>query len=434
MCGHGTGAGVGKCACVGIVRMRGRYRLMLSGEVQLFFCCWTMASSAPSAAETTPLTVGNSLLPKIPLSHRWVINDVEILLGKAKTLKGPSFSTPVPLKTFKEAFWNVSLQKKVLSAQHYLYLCLSHDSAATNAASSSDSRPSSSSVSMAVGASSKQPTSQSSRVIISDCVFSVLNLQTDEILFTITAPSVECEIGGKKRMVGFQSNTSFLSLCVKFCNYADVAQYVFDDTLVIQVSATILCYTDPSEVLEEGMYTIPLDNIRNELFHLFQEEFLADATIKCGDKEFKVHKMLLAAQSPVFKTMFVTDMSEKRSNVIEISDIEPVVMKDLLAYIYTGSAPHLSRLAKELLNAATKYEIPRLVAMCEEKLKKRLNASNVVETLLWANFLSAKLKGACLRFIHLHSNEVKRTSGWKHLKKNSDEYSSILVEIMEFTV
>lgn len=322
----------------------------------------------------------------------------------------------MPLKSFKEAFWVLSLQKKTISSEKKLYFCLYHDSAATNDSLAAE-----------------QP-GQISSVIISDCSFSILNQETDEVLFTVTAPSAECGIGGKKRMVAYNTNNSFKSISMKFCNYSEVSKYVFDDTLVIQVNCTILCYTDPAEALEDGLCSVPLDDIRKELHSLYQEQFLADVTVKCGDEEFKVHKVILASQSPVFKRMFAADMRERSSNVVEISDIEPAVMSDLLAYIYTGNAPNLSRLAKELLNAANKYELPRLFAMCEEKLRKGLRPSNVVQTLLWASLLSAKLKAACLRFIHLHSSEVKSTSGWKHLKENADEHSSILVEIMEFTI
>ena len=381
-----------------------------------------MASTSSAESSTPPLTIGCSALPKIPLSHRWVINDVEIFLSKTRSLKSCSFCTPLPLKSFKKAFWTLSLQRKVASTEKYLHLSLYHDNAATSDCRLDD-----------------EDKYQSSTVAISDCSVSVLNLDTDEILFSSTAPNVECEIGGKKKtasMLYYNKSQSLSQLCVsvKFCHCADVSKYIFNDTLAVQVNATILCYTDPTETLEEGTSSIPLDNIRKELHGLFREKFLADVTIKCGDQEFQAHKVILASQSPVFKRMLVSDMMEGRSNLIEIPDIEPDVMRDLLAYIYTGSAPHLSRLAKDLLNAANKYELPRLFAMCEDKLLKKLKVGNVVETLLWANFLSAKLKGACLRFIHLHPTEVKSTSGWKHLKDNAEDYSSLLVEIMDFAL
>ena len=53
------------------------------------------------------------------------------------------------------------------------------------------------------------------------------------------------------------------------------------------------------------------------------------------------NKIILASQSPVFKKMFEIDMKERRSGVIEVPDNTPAVMSDLLAYLYTGTAPHV---------------------------------------------------------------------------------------------
>lgn len=85
--------------------------------------------------------------------------------------------------------------------------------------------------------------------------------------------------------------------------------------------------------------------------------------IKCGEKEFKVHKIVLASQSPVFEKTLVTDMREK-SGIIDIPDTDPAV-EDLLVFIYKGTAPNLSTLARELLLLARMYEMSHLSELCE---------------------------------------------------------------------
>lgn len=186
--------------------------------------------------------------------------------------------------------------------------------------------------------------------------------------------------------------------------------------MTLQVDAMILCLDDPAESQQECVREIHLDSIRHDLHSLYQDEVLSDFTIKCQGKEFKVHKVLLASQSPVFKRMFVTDMTERRMNFVEISDIEPAVVSNMLTYIYTGRAPNLYRLAKELLHAANKYQLTKLATAAEKKLTERLDVDNVIETLIWANLLSKELKEACLRFIRLHYSDVKCSKGWQQLK------------------
>ena len=165
---------------------------------------------------------------------------------------------------------------------------------------------------------------------------------------------------------------------------------------------------------------------------MYKDEVFTDVAIQCGNKEFKAHKAVLASQSPVLRKMFEVDMQEKRSNVIKVLDIEPEVMGDLLDYMYTGDAPHLSSLTQELLNASNKYELPRLFALCENELKKKLKVSTVIETLIWADLHSTLgLRAACLQFICAHSAAVKETGGWRQLKDNIEQYSALLIEIMD---
>ncbi len=54
------------------------------------------------------------------------------------------------------------------------------------------------------------------------------------------------------------------------------------------------------------------------------------------------------------------DMSEAKSDRVHIDDIEPEVLREMLRFMYTGTAPHLERLSDELLSAADKYQLERL--------------------------------------------------------------------------
>ena len=156
------------------------------------------------------------------------------------------------------------------------------------------------------------------------------------------------------------------------------------------------------------------------------------------NEEFKAHKAILASQSPVFRKMLEADMKEKRLGIIEISDpdIKPAVISDLLAYLYTGTAPKMDKLevVKDLLNVANKYELSHLFAMCENRLNSEINVSSVVDLLVLADLYNAThLKKACLNFLLSHSDEVYQTDSWKQLKKNCEGHASLLLQIVEST-
>ena len=117
---------------------------------------------------------------------------------------------------------------------------------------------------------------------------------------------------------------------------------------------------------------VPMDSIRSEMGSLLTEPVFTDATIRCNDKEFKVHRAILALQSPVFKKMLETDMKEKESEVVDLSDYSEPIVSDLVTYLYTGSAPSIGSLAYDLLTVASMYELHRLFVMCENELMMKI--------------------------------------------------------------
>lgn len=122
-------------------------------------------------------------------------------------------------------------------------------------------------------------------------------------------------------------------------------------------------------------------------------------------KEIKAHKVLLAARSPVFESMLTNGMIESSSNIIEVSDIDYEVMKEMIDFMYTGFVSNLSKYALDLLFAAEKYHLRGLKVICENYLKTHLNQDNVISILLAADLLSLNgLKNNCIELI---CNKIK---------------------------
>lgn len=74
-------------------------------------------------------------------------------------------------------------------------------------------------------------------------------------------------------------------------------------------------------------------------------------------RQFSAHKAILAARSPVFAAMFEHGMEESRANRVQISDIEPDTLAEVLRFIYTGQVVGVDKMAQELLAAADKVSI-----------------------------------------------------------------------------
>ena len=64
-------------------------------------------------------------------------------------------------------------------------------------------------------------------------------------------------------------------------------------------------------------------------------------------------------------------------------------MSNLLTYLYTGNPPTLNSLTMELHAVAEKYELPRLLTMCENELMTNVTLGNVIEMFVFAEIHQA---------------------------------------------
>ncbi|TPP56080.1 Speckle-type POZ protein [Fasciola gigantica] len=136
-------------------------------------------------------------------------------------------------------------------------------------------------------------------------------------------------------------------------------------------------------------------------------------------RQFEAHKAILAARSPVFAAMFEHGMEESRANRVEITDMEPDTLAEVLRYIYTGQVIGLDKLAHDLLAAADKYQLERLKTMCEEALVESLTVENACDILGLADTHNAEqLKAHTLEFIMLHAHDVCETEGYEQLVRH----------------
>ena len=100
--------------------------------------------------------------------------------------------------------------------------------------------------------------------------------------------------------------------------------------------------------------------------------------------------------------MFESQMVEGLSNKVNIEDVEPEVMNEVLRFIYTGKTLLIDKMSDLLLAAADKYSLDRLKALCEEALCNNLDVDNAADTLILADLHSAaQLKNQTIEFINM---------------------------------
>ena len=100
-------------------------------------------------------------------------------------------------------------------------------------------------------------------------------------------------------------------------------------------------------------------------------------------------------------------------------DFEDV--SDILAYIYTGTAPNIRSRTSKILIAADRYGLRNLVSECVYELQQKFTPSNVAKSLCLAGNLTSyghnTLKTACIDFIKPNFMSVYQSDSWKALKE-----------------
>ncbi|CAH9076327.1 unnamed protein product [Cuscuta europaea] len=137
------------------------------------------------------------------------------------------------------------------------------------------------------------------------------------------------------------------------------------------------------------------------LSRMLYESIHADVTINTADGSLQAHKAVLSASSPVFHSMFLHNLKEKVSSVINIEDMSTDSCMALLGYIYgTIKQEDFWKHRLALLGAANKYDIADMKDACEESLLDDITTLNVLERLqeAWVYQLH-KLKKGCLAYL-----------------------------------
>lgn len=72
-------------------------------------------------------------------------------------------------------------------------------------------------------------------------------------------------------------------------------------------------------------------------------------------------------------------MRETNEGLVQISDEDESLFREILRFIYQGSVENLKENATDLYILSDKYDIPELTIMCEKYLLTQLNVDNAME-------------------------------------------------------
>ena len=120
---------------------------------------------------------------------------------------------------------------------------------------------------------------------------------------------------------------------------------------------------------------------------ILEDDATADFSIRCDAKEFRVHRNILCARSPVFRASILTPMVEAAKGEIFVKDLGEKTLATILHYVYTGEL-ELSEDSNivELTWGGNKYLLPGFMELLGFRLQmmKQLKGKMVADLLIAA--------------------------------------------------
>lgn len=219
------------------------------------------------------------------------------------------------------------------------------------------------------------------------------------------------------------------------CNKAKVSLIMAQYELIITI--TVTPYVNLCKPPDEGFLKHPspesvvdsLSGLSMDLKELLETKAMTDASVSNGKIRLNVHKAILSARSPVFRTKFST--GKKYKKCITISYISDEALLDLINFIYSAIFEFRNiELVRELYKVSYEYEVEDLFETCSKYLTEGINADNALNLVRLAyDYNDENLKYFAMDFLSDNMTEIKTTEVWKSYSEN---HPNIVTDILNF--
>ncbi|XP_050431019.1 kelch-like protein 12 [Adelges cooleyi] len=142
------------------------------------------------------------------------------------------------------------------------------------------------------------------------------------------------------------------------------------------------------------------DHYKN-FYNLFKKNTPPDINLVTDDGvQLAAHKLILASASSWFEVLFYGGFKKNNQSNVTVNEIESDVLRSILTYVYTFKLDIKDNNIEKLLKAADCYQFNNVKKLCYDFIKEKMNNSNCMTFLKYANPISHKeLHNFCFHYI-----------------------------------
>ncbi|KAI3388453.1 hypothetical protein SNEBB_009634 [Seison nebaliae] len=106
---------------------------------------------------------------------------------------------------------------------------------------------------------------------------------------------------------------------------------------------------------------------------------LCDCTLKLdSNKDFPVHRIVLAACSPYFRALFTNGLTKTTNQIVQLDEVDEDSLACILDWAYSRKALINTHNIERLMLAIDRFQIDGLIKQCTDFLLEHLSAENVI--------------------------------------------------------
>ena len=204
------------------------------------------------------------------------------------------------------------------------------------------------------------------------------------------------------------------------------SKYTYNNSLTVRLNMKVYLLDQPKhDVPVVAQPIVPKFDFPKAMEDARVNDIFTDVILVSGEREFKAHRVVLASQSPFFKTRF-KQRWKRQDDKVDMSDIAPDILEAMISFMYTGDVANVDSISHDLLPAAEEYRLSGLKEICERALLKNLKVENAVKYLKLASTHSAEnLERESTKFI-VANPSIQKSKDWKSLDKSDPVRLGIL--------
>ena len=186
----------------------------------------------------------------------------------------------------------------------------------------------------------------------------------------------------------------------------------FDDDIVICETKSFM------DRFSQGLQTLRID-----------KDF-TDFTLKTGEKIVECHRVVIATHSPVLKSMLKSPMKETTEKQIELNNISPQAMDNIVEYMYSGRTTISKDTLRDVIEAADFLQMDELKQLCIDQAPAVFEPHNVISWFKFSTKLDLiDLHIECSKIMTTQLDEIK--SGKEFLELKISELNSYIDDLKQ---